>query len=443
MKKNKLFLSFLMLVALPFMGFGQLERVILETYYVSDAADATDTIGGTLEEGSTTYRIYVDLEKGAKLKAIYGDEKHPLKFNSSAYFFNNIDRGASFGKEINGNRLDENTVALDTWLTLGLATKSHYGVLKTQDSSGSFIGGANNDGGSAEISEGLLKNTSSEIGIALTDADGLEEADSLPENFIDFGFEDILSGNDSSIFGAIVKDSSFFSTNATLQNSGTVGLTSDNIVLIGQLTTKGEITFEINLIIADSNNIETKFIADSNGVALEEDEKISRYLKYPFQLLCGCHDPNYLEYVKSRDCDDSAACKTLAILGCTDTTACNFDANANFNIPQLCCYSVDNCTGRDIYKVCPNFTNVIEFSSSSFYIAPNPADKYIHLYLNYRDTKSLQYTVYDILGNKILADVFIEGQQVLDIDISSLSKGTYFLKIEDNHASVTKLFVKN
>ena len=59
---------------------AQIEQLIMETYYISDANDATDTIGGQLEEGSTTYRIYVDLLPGSRLLSIYGDENHPLVF---------------------------------------------------------------------------------------------------------------------------------------------------------------------------------------------------------------------------------------------------------------------------------------------------------------------------------------------------------------------------
>jgi len=53
--------------------------------------------------------------------------------------------------------------ALDSWLTLGLATKkaakTYFGVLKSLDTDGSVIVGSNNDGGSAVIPGGLLSNS--------------------------------------------------------------------------------------------------------------------------------------------------------------------------------------------------------------------------------------------------------------------------------------------
>ena len=57
---------------------AQLEKVIIEKYYVSDANDATDVDGGGVPVGSTTYRIYLDLKPGTVLKRIYGDANHPF-----------------------------------------------------------------------------------------------------------------------------------------------------------------------------------------------------------------------------------------------------------------------------------------------------------------------------------------------------------------------------
>ena len=60
-------------------AFSQIEKVIVEPYYISDSLDATDTTGGYLQIGSTTYRIYIDLSPGGKLRKIYGDQNHPIK----------------------------------------------------------------------------------------------------------------------------------------------------------------------------------------------------------------------------------------------------------------------------------------------------------------------------------------------------------------------------
>ena len=45
MKKGLFYLLFLFILS-PKQNFAQIEKVIVETYYVSDSLDATDTIGG-------------------------------------------------------------------------------------------------------------------------------------------------------------------------------------------------------------------------------------------------------------------------------------------------------------------------------------------------------------------------------------------------------------
>lgn len=65
---------------------AQLEKVFIETYYVSDANDATDITGGGVEEGSITYRIYVDLLPGSQLVEIFGDADHPFEIMSTDTF---------------------------------------------------------------------------------------------------------------------------------------------------------------------------------------------------------------------------------------------------------------------------------------------------------------------------------------------------------------------
>ncbi|MEY4593948.1 MAG: hypothetical protein RIQ47_358, partial [Bacteroidota bacterium] len=61
MVSKKLFSLVSLLVLMTFTLRAQVENVIVERYYVSDASDATDTIGGGLAAGSVTYRIYIDL----------------------------------------------------------------------------------------------------------------------------------------------------------------------------------------------------------------------------------------------------------------------------------------------------------------------------------------------------------------------------------------------
>ncbi|MBK8080203.1 MAG: hypothetical protein IPK25_07945 [Saprospiraceae bacterium] len=102
---------------------AQIKNVFVETYYIADSDDLTNTTGGQLPEGSKTYRIFVEMESGSKMVKMYGDQNHPLVFSSSLPFYNNSEGGVSLAYELSKARLKDNTVALDSWLTLGQVTK--------------------------------------------------------------------------------------------------------------------------------------------------------------------------------------------------------------------------------------------------------------------------------------------------------------------------------
>lgn len=413
---------------------AQLEKVIVETYYVSDALDATNTTGGILDSGSITYRIYVDMKPGSTLKKIYGDVNHRLMISSTGLFFNNTDRGESFGYNI-GNYLDQNTTALDTWLTMGQAGqgnfKNYFGILKIQDRDSSIIGGINNNGG-------LLINSNTAAGIPLTVADGLDTLGNVADNLQDYGIIDILSGDDSTIFGSIQPNSLFTSNNAGLQCSGLEGVIPDsNQVLIAQLTTKGQIAFELNLEISDIDGNTINYV--SNDSILLSGEKLSRYLKYPFQLVCDCPDPAYLEYNSDRDCNIQDSCITLAYLGCMDTNACNYDSKANLHIENLCCYP-GYCNNRNIGIVCPGIINSVGFT-----LFPNPAQSQITLQITPGGNNEVRYSIFDSYGVLLFEKNMgtLSGIATEQINISDYSTGLYLLRVSDGNTSESKIFTKN
>jgi hypothetical protein len=220
-----------------------LENIIVETYYVSDANDATDEDGGSdLPVGSVTYRVFVDMAAGWSMESIFGNSDHDLVFGTTSEFYNQEDRGEQTGEEIADNRLDENTLALDSWLSMGGASESHLGVPKVLDTDGSIIGGVNNDGGSEVIAGGLLVNDDMAAGIPLTTADGLISGTPAGTDFIGD-----LGGLAGTYFGDENAAGTFISQNgAYAVLGGTPGATADNVLLIGQFTTDGIFNFELN-----------------------------------------------------------------------------------------------------------------------------------------------------------------------------------------------------
>ncbi len=421
---------------------AQVENIIVEKYYVSDQFDSTDVTGGKLDSGSVTYRIYVDLPKGQKLTQMYGDDAHPFTIKSTDNVFNNTSDGQSFGFNFNKNRYSDNTVALDSWLTLGQTAKTqsgktYFGILKEQDADGSFIGGANNDGGSASISNGLLNNNNPLAGLPLTQADGMDTMVNIPSTWFDYGM--VVMGSDMTIFGSTNVGKEFSSKQFVLRNSGTVGVNPDlNQILIGQITTKGELSFEINLEIEQMiNNVLTKVKYVAKDSALVDGEIYSPFLKYP--LSCGCKDANYMEYSSKYACSLEGACKTPIVYGCTDTLACNFDPSANFLIKNLCCYP-GFCNGRDISIVCPT---VLE-SSSEFTIHPNPTENNVFLNVVSGEVKTIEYSIYNSFGLVVLTkDLGLHNRIINEeIDLSTLNDGIYHIRVSVGDTYESKTFIK-
>ncbi|MEI6062321.1 MAG: T9SS type A sorting domain-containing protein [Bacteroidota bacterium] len=444
--------NLLILFLTLFIGYAHaqdaIKKVIVETYYVSDAKDATDTTGGYLEPGSKTYRVYIQMRAGCKLLSVYGDHEHVLKISSTAAVFNNKSYGETFGKDIKQSYYHRNTVALDSYLTLGQTTRkaasTYFGVLKSLDKDGSFIGGVNNDGGSSLVAGGLLSNIDALAGQALTEADGMGINANVESNWVSQGFLDILSGEDSTIFGSTKTGTAFESNDANLSNTGVMGVIPDsNQVLVAQLTTKGEISFELNVQVYDpnvDNSFRSFYVAkgiDSINSGEKTITKVSPYLKYPAS--CGCGDPNFLEYDKKYACSTMDSCKTRIVLGCTDVNACNYNPDANYNVVYLCCYP-GKCNDRDISLACPSDEPVLRLD-----VYPNPAESRITIQASPGNNNiETKYAVYNYFGNKVYEKDLgiVNGKVSDDVDLTNFQPGIYVVRIITGNATDSRMFIK-
>jgi hypothetical protein len=434
----KFLISFLSIIVFSISLHAQIEKVIVEKYYISDANDATDTTGGILPVGSTTYRVFIDLLPGCKLLSLYGDENHKIRFASDSVFYNYKTEGKTIANEFNKNRLAESTIALDTWLTLGQVTKTivnktYFGIPKNDDKSGSLIGGKNNDGGSATIATGLISNTDVLAGIPITTADGMSLFDSIPNNWYN---TITIAGDDSTIFGSIVSGKKFESKNCEVSNSGVMGVDADsNQVLIAQLTTQGTLSFELNVLVKDTSGASIRYVAVDNG-NLSDDEQLSPYLTYPLQ--CGCTDRNFIEYNKKYGCTDVSQCKTPIVVGCMDTQACNFNPKANRDMPSMCCYP-GYCNDRDLSIVCPALNN-----EPLIYLYPNPSHDKITLKIDALKSKNVHYTISNSTGTVVLdKDLGVVLESVLEmIDVTAYEAGLYNCEIIVGETTKTVRFVK-
>lgn len=427
---------------------AQLENIIVELYYVSDSLDATDTIGGGLAAGSKTYRIYADLTPDAKLRRMYGDANHPIRFESTANFFNNKADGQSFGFDFAKSRLDENTVALDTWLTLGQTTNTgtggkQGGILKIYDTNGSFIAGPSvTNGGSAGIPEGLLNNNDPLAGIPLSQADGNDTLPLIPGNVNSIGIVNLIDQTDSTIFGSIVPGNKFESRNAAVFNSGTRGVdTLQNHILVAQLTTLGDISFELNLEVEIQSPTGPQYIKYvARDSVLLENEFLNPLLTYP--QVCGCQDPDYLEYSPSFACSDSTACLNLIVFGCMDPLACNYSSEANFNIQEICCY-IGNCNDLDIAEVCPELSaNNIEQDAVLLY--PNPGQNLLSIQAGFDAGESVDVSITSSIGAVVYAknDLLPSSGNTVLLDSLNCAPGVYFVQVRQGDKLFNAYWIK-
>ena len=246
-----------------------LEKIIVEKYYISDANDAkTDMIGGALPIGSVTYRIYVDMLPGYRFQAAYGVDGHELRITTSTKFFNNHNFGGIVPTVIPDQVLGENTVMLDSWLSVGAASEFAYGILKSKDKASKEKTIVNKDG--------ILLNSDQRAGIPVKTADGLVILDGIVPKVTGFGIDSLIE--DYFGKGLNRKYDPAFSTNngswACL--GGSIGPDSlDNQVLIAQITTDGDFSFELNIQIGTpSGGVENYVARNPVGEEIQFDSLI-------------------------------------------------------------------------------------------------------------------------------------------------------------------------
>lgn len=236
-----------------------LEQIIVEKYYISDANDE-ECSDGELPAGSVTYRIYVDMLPGYKFQTCYGDENHEMRFETTTKFFNNERRGNST-PTYTFDHAKTGTVMLDTWVTAGAACDGYYGIPKDLD-----------DGvGTISNTDGYLQASYAAAGIALTEEDGLLEAD------LDNYPMDVTTVGISSFLTAIKAANATADGQSLVVNSGAwaalggaMGPTEENIILIAQFTTNGTFTYKINVQIGDPNGYDAENYVVSDPIDSEK-----------------------------------------------------------------------------------------------------------------------------------------------------------------------------
>lgn len=230
-----------------------LQQIRVETYYISDSADAMTSKGGLLPVGSVTYRIYADLLPQFRFQAVYGVPGHELRLTTTTFFFNNETMGSTTPNDIAAAELKNNTVMLDSWLSVGAGSAGNYGVLKSDDNGIETIQ-------NAEFPL-VLQSENPQAGIPIKKQDGLIKGP-IQSVVSFFGIEKEIQ-----IFGNTnenVKGQVFTTTNGSWASfGGSVGPDSTNKVLIAQLTTNGELSFKLNIQLGTPDGGVQNFVAEN------------------------------------------------------------------------------------------------------------------------------------------------------------------------------------
>jgi hypothetical protein len=226
-----------------------LEGIIVEKYYISTSEDnAHPELSGELTPGSITYRIYVDLKPGYTFQMAFGAPNHELFIKSTNLFYNHLEYGAEYPNRIPLRTYSRNISRLDSWLSAGGAGENQIGVLKAEDDTLNVF----------KTSGPYLKNNSKKIGISLDVVDGMREQYNqiFPTFYV---MDSTIKG-----LGSITNTNTISIKNGAwaCMGKGVQGADSlSNKILIAQLTTHGELSFQLNLLIGTPEGKSEKYVA--------------------------------------------------------------------------------------------------------------------------------------------------------------------------------------
>jgi hypothetical protein len=164
-----------------------------------------------------------------------GNVLHPLIFQTTTDFYNDPIYGNVYPQGISVVNTKKNTTLIDSWLSVGGGCFGKMGIPKTLDPDGS-IGNSNGI---------LLNNPGGVYGAPINSvnpqaADGLMPGSPVTPNALG-------TGTATDVFDQTAGNTFSVTDGAIAALGGVVGTTPENIVLIGQFTTKGVFSFSLNV----------------------------------------------------------------------------------------------------------------------------------------------------------------------------------------------------
>jgi hypothetical protein len=127
-----------------------------------------------------------------------------------------------------------------------------------------------------------------------------------------------------------------------------------------------------------------------------------------------------------------------------DPMACNFDANANFNIQEMCCY-VGLCNDLDMSVLCPELkVEEVLLLESSLQVYPNPTQSSVTIKGSFIKGEKYQLEIFDFSGKRIKSIPFTHlNAGSTSVDLSSFPDGIYNLRFVSSQNVQTGRVIKN
>ena len=149
-------------------------------------------------------------------------------------------------------------------------------------------------------------------------------------------------------------------------------------------------------------------------------------------VINGAAEPASDEDTSSISLEDEANRSTFTLL--------KINANSNSRTPGIAIDEIRIGTSwEDVVSTTNQPLDIVNNEIANFKIYPNPANDYIAIESGTESVTSI--TVFNILGEQVLLQEVLNDNRM---DISSLTKGVYFMKIRgDSNSSITKKIIKN
>ena len=290
-----------------------LQKIEVEKYYISNkadeaAADQESIAAGqpisALPEGSVTYRIYADMLPGYKLSTVYGTpNNHPLLFSTSTKFYNNP-AGAMTPIHSKAD-LKNKLLALDSYITINYVSTTDLGIPKNEDDL------LDNNISTDDNPSGILLNNDASTAIPLILKDGMISGTIQPISTYNIpAFSETAFGNTTTENNFTITNGYYSARNSTSQENGS------NRVLIAQVTTDGELHYELNLSIRSSTGKEEIYEARPSDYKKRWIPSLRNYdncNEAPILKVYPAYRDNYQVgdhvsfYAESNSCEDASS----------------------------------------------------------------------------------------------------------------------------------------